>query len=266
MKKEVKKFLKFMFVIILIIPFMVSADTIDDELEVVAKTTKYYKTVTIFNNSDVMRNADLGEMSSITTEVTEEEFNNAEETTTPVMPLGSTEVEVGTETTYKRLTTSISIMASGNYFYETNLYWKNIPKVRSYDVIGIGHFNDVTVSSNSTVVFDMDYCLSVSNCYNTSQRINIITQYGTAAIFQLPTESLVSLEQTLSFIVTKNVSWTITEQRAAGDYAHATKTITQGNAVNAVGINMFGLQLDGTIENEYYDTTPAAVAIWEGTW
>ena len=38
-----------MFVIMLIIPCIVSADTIEEQ-EVVAQTTKYYKTVTIYNN------------------------------------------------------------------------------------------------------------------------------------------------------------------------------------------------------------------------
>ena len=261
-----KKYLKFMFVIMLIIPFTVSADTIDDELEKVAQTTKYYKTVTIYNNSEVIRKADYGEMSSLTTEVTEEEFNSADTTPTTPTPRMSAEDSVMTETNYKRLTTTIYLMGSGDYFYEANLYWKNIPKVRSYDVIGIGHFNDVVIYSTDTVGFNMDYCLSAYNCYSTSDRTDIITQYGTAAVFKLPTQSLVSLEQTLDFIVTKNVSWTITEQYAAGDYAHATKTITQSNAVNAVGINALGLALNGTIENQYYDTTPAAVAIWEGTW
>ena len=47
-----------------------------EEKEVVAQTTKYYKTVTIYNNSGVLRNANMGEMSSLTTEVTKEEFDN----------------------------------------------------------------------------------------------------------------------------------------------------------------------------------------------
>lgn len=46
----------------------------DKDFEVVAETTKYYKTVSILSNSEVMTVAGLGELSSITTEISEEEY------------------------------------------------------------------------------------------------------------------------------------------------------------------------------------------------
>ena len=84
-RKEVKR-LKNRYVVMLILMFcftlsMSKVKAIDySELdlapgeEVVAETTKYYKTVTVISRSDLMIKANLGEISSITTEVTKEEY------------------------------------------------------------------------------------------------------------------------------------------------------------------------------------------------
>ena len=257
-----KKIMKFMFVIMLIIPFIVSAETIEDS-EIVAESIKYIKTVTIYNNSSVMRNAGFGEISSITTEVTKEEYDNAEPTTTAVAPL-TLEAGIQTETTYKRLSTRI--YSYGNYFkYTTNLYWKNIPKVRSHDIIAIGHYDDVELYDTELVGFSQDYCRSANNCYTNAVGTDVIGTYGTAVVFKVPSDTLISLEQTLDFIVVKTVNWTVTEQVAAGDYAHATSTISASRAASNLVVNIMGLSLGSTIE-DYYDTTPAAIADWEGSW
>ena len=250
----------FMFVIMLIIPFIVSAET-TEEKEIVGQTIKYFRTDTIINNSSVMRSANMGELSSITVEVTKEEFDSAE----PIGPITGNERYVQTETTYKRLTTTISKF--GQYYdYETNLYWKNIPKVRSHDIISIGHYNDVELYDDTMVGFNSDYCLASGLCYTSVARTEVKTQYGTAVVFSLPTSSLTSLEQTLYFTVKKAVSWTITEQIAAGDYAHATKTVSSSVAANNITPNITGLFIDPDIEDEYYDTTPAAIVEWNGSW
>ena len=254
----------FMFVIMLIIPFIVSAET-TEEKEIVGQTIKYFRTDTIINNSSVMRSANMGELSSITVEVTKEEFDSAEPTTEPVGPITGNERYVQTETTYKRLTTTISREAT-YYNYEANLYWKNIPKVRSYDIISLGHYNDVELYNTSMVGFSMEYCEDQYSCYISGVGTDVITQYGTAVVFQLPSSSLVSLEQTLDFTVKKAVSWTITEQIAAGDYAHATKTVSSSVAANNITPNITGLFITPSIENEYYDTTPAAIVEWNGSW
>lgn len=256
------RILKFMFVIMLIIPFAVQAET---DKEIVGQTIKYIKTVSILNNSSVMREANMAEISSLTTEVTKEEFDNAEPTTEPVAPLNENARYTQTETTYKRLTTTIYKV--GQYYeYETNLYWKNIPKVRSYDIISIGYYANVELEDTSLVGFNNDYCLSATNCYSSAVGTDVIQTYGTAVVFKLPTDSLISLEQTLDFIVKKAVSGTLTEQVAAGDYAHATKTVSQSTAVNNITPNSTGLFITPSIENTYYDTTPEAIATWYGTW
>ena len=258
-----KKMLSFMFVIMLIIPCIVSADTIEEK-EVVAQTTKYYKTVTIYNNSGVLRNANMGEMSSLTTEVTKEEFDNAETTTEPVAPLSDDYFDVTIETTYKRLTTTINKLGTAFFTYESELYWKNIPKVRSYDIMGIGHAASVE-NAASSVGFTMTYCTSSSNCYYSNTYQSKIGTYGSSAVFPLPTGTLVSMTQVIEFTVEKTTSSnTITYQEAVGDYAHATKTITQSNAYNNHGVNIGGLYYENV--SSYYDTTPAAAAEWRGTW
>lgn len=257
-----RKYLKFIFVIMLIIPFTVFAEEIE-EYEVVAEATKYIKTVTIYNNSGIMRNAGFGEISSITTEVTKEEFDSAAPTTDTIAPAAIIDQQQ-TETTYKRLTTTIE--TNGNYYrYVANLYWKNIPKVRSYDIIGIGHYSDVELYNTSAVGFNQEYCRSSANCYVSSSGTDVIGTNGTGVVFKVPSDTLVSLEQTLSFTMKKSGSGTVYGQIAAGDYAHATSSITASNAANNVVVNIMGLSLNYSIQS-YYDTTPTAAAEWEGTW
>ncbi len=255
-----------MFVIMLIIPFIVSADTNDEEFVEVAKTVKYLKTVYVYNNSSVMRNANLGEMTSLTTEVTKEEFDSAPATTEPVAPLSeiTPKVNMQTETNYKRLTTTI--FSNGIFYrYEANLYWKNIPKVRSYDIIAIGHYNDVEINNPSYITFSQDYCISASSCYGGGTPTDVVQEFGSAQVFHLPNESIISLEQTMGFNVQKAVTWTVEEQVAAGDYAHATKATTAAFAAQNFGIGIGGLVLYNAIYS-YYDTTPAAIAEWTGSW
>ena len=256
-----KNLSKFIFVIMLIIPFIVSAKELEEE--VVAQAIKYIKTVTVYNNSDVMRNAGFGEITSLTTEVSKEEFDNAPSTTEEEDSI-SPRISVRTQTTYKRLTTTLETY--GTYYkYKANLYWKNIPKVRSYDIIGIGHYGNVELYDTHQIFFNQDYCYSTNNCYTGSIGRDVIQEYGTAVVFQVPSGTLISLEQTISFVVKKRESRTITEQVAAGDYAHATSPISQSTAANNLIINSLGLAPQYEIE-DYYDTTPAAIADWTGSW
>ena len=259
-----KQWFKFMFVIILIIPFIVSAEEADSEYVKVAETVKYFKSTSVFNNSDIMRNAGLGEMSSITVEVSEEEFNNAPVDSEPVNPLSRTNFDSVTETTYKRLTTTIEKVAT-NYRYTTNLYWKNMPKIRSYDIIAIGYYNDVELWDPTVVGFMNEYCKSANNCYNSGSNTTVRKEYGTAAVFHLPNETVISMEQTLFFTVKKSGDWTVTEQVAAGDYAHATSNTFASLAANNLRIGVGGLILPDVIY-DIYDTTPTSTATWSGTW
>lgn len=261
-----KRIKKFIFVIMLMIPFIANASSPEEETYVkVAEEIKYIKTTSIINNSSVMRNADLEEMSSISIEVSKEEFDNAPTTSEPIESTTSRALaETGTETTYKRLTTTIERSAT-DYRYTTNLYWKNIPRMRSYDIIAIGHYGDVEPYGTNYINFHQKYCYSTSNCYIGGGSSYKVTDYGTVQVFHLPENTLVSLEQTLTFTVVKAVSWTITEQIAAGDYSHATSAVTAALALNNASIGVAGLVLNDNIYDEF-DTTPAAIAIYNGTW
>lgn len=265
---------KVMFVIILIIPFLVSAKDLnsednnydDDNYVVVAETIKYYKTVSIFNNSNIMRIANVGEMSSLTTEVNKDEYDNAIPTIAPVASLSNTKVDTfyQTETIYKKLTTTIE-KNSTYYRYTTNLYWKNIPKFRSYDIIAIGYYNDVELWDENLVMFVQKYCQDEIWCYTGGAGTDVVKEYGTAEIFHLPDEKIISLEQTLSLRMKKARNFIVDQQIAAGDYAHATKAVTRNFACNNFSLGVGGLLLNERAF-DYYDSTPAAIATWSGTW
>ena len=95
------------------------------DFRVISQSEKYYKTYGLTN----------------TMEISEDEYNAANINVKNQRGNGTS------ETTYKKLTTSI--LSNGTrYRYKTVLTWKNFPVVRSYDVIGIGHYSNVKYSSN----------------------------------------------------------------------------------------------------------------------
>ena len=240
-----RKNLKLLIVIsLLFIPYLVKAE------ELLSETTKYYKTTIMLNpiQSNLSNN-----YYSETVEVTEEEYNNSDQLIT-----GSVTVE----TNYKKLTVSISQYSSNYYRYKAVLTWKQMPSVRSYDVIGIGHYTNVQVSGN--VDFEQYYCYGSNNCYTNAVYYQKILTTGAGAMFSLPSGSITSLKQTLILYVQKrNSSNTITSQIASGDYAHATSTISYNNAKN-FAVTQYGL--DVTTNVNYYDDMPYGAATWSGSW
>lgn len=234
------------------------AITNEDEVvnEVVAETTKYYKTVTILNNSEVMTAAGMGELSSFTTEITQEEYENADDD--GISPQASV------TTDYKKLTASISKYNSYYYKYNASLTWRNIPKTRSYDIIGIGYYGSVKLAGG--IEYKQSYCNVDGNCYSDNAGYyNYRGANGYGAMFHLPSGSLTSLSQSISILVEKtNSSSTIIEQICAADYSHAQKTISYSNAKDFV-VDSGGIQL-GDNSYSYYDSIDTASAIWKGTW
>lgn len=250
-----------LFFILLLVPVFVSAES-DNDLEVVAETVKYYKTTTVLSNSEIMRAANLGEVSSLTTEITEEEYDSVDTSTSNTNNQRSM-VSYEIETTYKRLATTMS--KNGNYYYryKTTLDWKLIPSTRSYDIIAIGYL--ATVKINGYVDFSQYYCRSASDCYEGTSYWSDSFTNGAAAMFKIPSGTLTSLNQVMEIDVEKtNSSATILEQIAAGDYAHATSSISYTNA-QKFNVDVGGINLNSSIE-DYYDSIPVAEAIWEGTW
>jgi len=230
----------------------------DDSVnEVVAETTKYYKTVTILNNSEIMTAAGMGELSSLTTEISKEEYMNAP-IEDGISPHASTVI-----TDYKKLTSSISKYSNYYYKYGANLEWRNMPATRSYDIIGIGFYGSVKIAGG--INFNQSYCNTDGNCY--SQNVGHYSYQGKngyGAMFQLPSGSLKSLSQSISILVEKtNSSSTIIEQIAAADYSHAQKTISY-SAAKDFSVDTGGIKLVSNYS--YYDSINTADAIWTGTW
>lgn len=247
-----------LFFILLLTPFFVKAET--EERVKVAEDIKYFKTTTVLSNSEVMRAGNLGEVSSLTTEITEEEYNSVDTSTANTnSSRGLISHEI--ETTYKRLATT---MYSGSiYFtYVTTLNWKLIPSTRSYDIIGIGHYATVQIDGN--VRFDQNYCRSANDCYNSTSYYGPTFVNGAAAMFKVPSGTLTSLEQIIEIDVEKAVDYTIYEQIAVGDYSHATSSISYSNAQN-FHIDCGGVRLDSSIE-DYYDDIGETTATWTGSW
>ena len=230
--------------------------------EVVAETTKYYKTVTVISRSDLMIKANLGEISSITTEVTKEEYDNAPTDEELKMAPRDVYENYSTETAYKRLTSIITKYSNESYRYRAILEWKNIPKTRSYDIIGVGFYASVKVAA--TIDLINEYCRSANDCDETQGYYPYEGLNGGAAVFRLPSGTLTSLKQTLLVEVEKrNPSSTIVSQVCVADYSHATKSISYDRAkqfyVDTGGITLNGIK-------SYYDEMGTANAYWEGTW
>lgn len=263
MKQRIKILWSIVF-IMLLIPFTVSAET----EEKVAEATRYYKTVTVLSNSNVMRNANLGEITSITTEITEEEYESVDsevdinEVESNISPGSTPNYYTSTtiETNYKKL--KAEIYTGTNMFkYKVTLDWKKMPSTRSYDIIAIGYY--ATVRKATEVNLTQTYCLSSSECYETNGYYADSWTNGAAAVFKLPSGTLTSLKQEMQFYVEK-VNATVYEQLAVGDYAHATSSISYAKA-KLFTVDCAGINLDSSITS-YYDSIAESYAEWEGTW
>ena len=211
----------------------------DLDATLVAQNEKYYKT--IYTNL-------AGESTSV--EVTETEYNNQ-----------STMGSRGTvETAYKKMVSTLSQNGS-KFRYKVSVSWKNMPSVRSYDIIGVGFDDPVYISS--PVYFNYYSCDSSGNCSTSTQYYDKKkTSTGGSAVYKFPS-SVVSMSSNLYYDVSKNTSSTITRLDMYGDYAHATTSISGSNAMNHL-ITHNGIELSSNIS--YYDAIPCAQSAWSGTW
>ncbi len=242
---------------VVIFPSVVFAQDLSENiLEKENVSTKYYKSTTVIknNNYNINVNNENVIISQKTEEISEDEYNSADES----YPFTAGSVTI--ETTYKKMTTSITSSGS-TYRYKNELVWKNNPKIRSYDTIAIGHYASV---KPKTIKFSQQYCTSTTDCTTSTTFTSKKFSTGTAATFKLPVGSYVSLKQTLYFDVEKNVDAKILKQIAVGDYAHATKTISSANSLKySVSVN--GIELESSI-TDYYDSINVAQASWTGSW
>ncbi len=227
----------------------------DDNFVLVSQVDKYYKTVTYYDRENTKTynfNYYNKAQSSKTYEITKEEYENQN----VLEPMTTTSIE----TTYKKLTSRI-LQNSNLFKYEAILNWKNFPKKRSYDIIGIGFNNNVAVLSSPA--YYTEYCLTNGICQKMTSHSPKTFSNGVGTTFLLPTGDLTSLSTTFSVIITKNDSNTITNQIATADYSHATKSISLNNAKN-YDVTSNGIVLNGIAS--YYDEIQPAIARWYGNW
>lgn len=248
-----KKMLLTIFTLLLLITTNVTAmesksDIITEESTFISQTVKYYKT-TITHNSTMLYS--LNKPVYYTEEITKEEYDNS----------NYSPQSTSIETTYKRLTTTIS--QNGSYYhYDVQLNWKNMPKVRSYDIIALSFYESVTPLNIS---FKQRYCESLTSCTTDTNYTQHIESDGVSAIFKLPSStSINSLSSNLSFDVRKTTSATVIKQRLVGDYSHATSNVSLATAKKH-SLSLVGILLDNSISSNY-DTINEAVVNWAGSW
>ena len=219
---------------------------IDANLE--ATTTRYFVNIIRYDSTGRM-------ISDSEMEVDEEEYNSE------IIAMYGSGL---TETTYKKMTTTISATGS-NYRYKVSLLWKRMPATRSYDIIGIGIDYGLVYISGGSMVFNQNYCVS-NSCTNTSTyNSSNVSGTGGGVSFKLPTStSITTLSSYLYFNVSKNTTSTITELNAFGDYSHATTSVSSGSAYGFY-VDSGGIDLDDGIFG-YYDSIDKATATWNGTW
>ncbi len=255
------KYIKLFFVFVLIMPLMVFAESnlpvgkVELNDEILGETVKYYKTTIIRNTSEITATISP-EVTSFTTEITEEEYNNVD-----MHELYELNESTFVETDYKILRTTFSKDGS-HYRYRVDLTWKNIPKVRSHDIIAIGHYS--SVKPYGGIEFNQSFCRGNGECYDGAGYTPITGVNGTAAVFKVIDGTLTYLTQYLAFDVQKSSSTTVKNQIAAGDYAHAVKTISETNA-KKLNVNTGGIIHDSSVDS-YYDTIGTAIVEWTGSW
>ena len=244
-----KKNMFLILIVILIGPSFVKANN-DNIYKVVSFAEKYYKTVYYSSNDYSTMSINPG-LYFKTEEISKEEYDHN------VMVNAAS-----IETTYKKLTTYI--LKSGDYYrYKVVLSWKNFPKIRSYDIIGIGFYPSVKIKG-TTLFFTQEYCKKSEGCKTSTTHNPQKFSSGAGTSFKLPEGDLTSLTQTFYFNVDKNTDATIVKQSAAGDYAHAIKTVSISQAKNYT-VNSLGISVVGTNANNF-DGIDSATAIWTGKW
>lgn len=205
----------------------------------VAKTNKYYKTVYTNLNGD-----------TYSQEITKEEYDNQ----SLMDPRGTVNTE------YKNMISTMSRLTN-TFRYKVTVGWNKIPSTKSYDIIGVGFDDDVSIASS--IYFTYTYTNSDGNSTTSTLHYGKkSTASGATAVYKIPS-NIYGLSAVLYYDVTKNTSSTITSLRMCGDYSHATSNVSSSNYSNH-GITYAGITLGANIA--YYDEIPCAISSWGGTW
>ena len=227
---------------------VVNASANSNKETIVSEKTSYFKTTTFYGSEENFLSVSHNTFFSETIEITEQEYLEAKE-----MPNELSKAYNTIETTYKKLKVSI-LTDADKYKYKAELEWKKMPKVRSYDILGIGFYRSVKALSIS---YNTHYCLNNGSCYTTNSYYAKNVSGGVGATFQLPTSSEVkSIKSTLTANIDKNVTdATIIEQMATAEYVHAQKNITSALA-REYSIGVTGIDLNSN-NISYYDNMGA---------
>jgi len=169
------------------------------------------------------------------------------------------------ETEYKHMHTSIIKIDEYQYRYKITLNWLKIPKVRSYDIIGIG-IQPAYVKINSSIYAKQNYTYKNGTIKESITCIPIESKNGGSAIIKLPKGKIKKLSSYLYFNIKKvNDNNIVTHMEAGGDYAHAIKQTSYKNALKHTINYSKGIQLEHKIQ-KYYDGINVATASWYGIW
>ena len=206
----------------------------------VSKNQKYYKTIYTDLNG-----------SSTSMEITKDEYD----TQSMIDPKGTVNTE------YKTIVSTMSKLTS-TFRYKVSVAWNRMPGTRSYDIIGVGFEDPVSIAT--PVYFTYRYCYSDGSCTNSTLNYGKKSlSTGGSAIYKLPSDNIVGLSSTLYYDVEKDTTSTITRLDMCGDYSHATSSVSS-TQYSGHGIDLDGILLGSAIG--YYDATPCAMSSWGGSW
>lgn len=206
-----------------------------------AVTSKYYKSIYTDLNGNPQ-----------TVEISKSEYDNE----------SSNQIRGYVETTYKRMDAYITYINNSYYRYKVTTGWKNMPSVRSYDIIGLA-FEDNDVTFRDSTWFQYNYCISSGTCYvDGTYYDRKQSTYAGSYVYKFPSNA-VSMSATMYFDVVKNTTATVTRQAIHGDYAHAIQNVNYDIYHNHT-MSISGLSL-GT-SAAYYDEIPCADTGWTGSW
>lgn len=234
--------------------------------EIVAVDKKYYKTILYYNNQSLYSLEEQEPYYWTTVEVTQEEYENSDNTMTPfgVCPTVSTE--------YKILSSEIVKLGTNKFRYKADLTWKKMPKTRSYDVMSIGIEPDLYVASDSyyrtnisrddknkqATIFEQ----SKTCTWNDSAEGAIVT-------FKLPADepnrNVVGISSHMYFTIGKRTGTTIKALNSYSSYRHAQKKVSADISASVSFGKGWSISFGITPQiSESYDSMPTAHAIYDG--
>lgn len=122
----------------------------DLKADFVAQNEKFFKTIITKPKYSTLSLDEEGYIYN-TIEISKEEYENGNNM---IMPLVESEPVI---TEYKRLVTSLSYISSTKkYRAKSTLYWRKLPKTRSYDIIAMGNNGAVSqFVSNSNIAYSI---------------------------------------------------------------------------------------------------------------